>query len=346
MNSLVFGNDSNVLLTQEALEAIPAIVRHSGRKASKKFLEFFAVTLPNPNTRQAYMNACVSFFDFLDNHLAVEFDEMVDIDPLHVAAYFEYIATGNEALSVASQKLHLAAVRSLFDFFVRNGMLASNPAHAQRGKKHVVKEGKTPILSSNEMRQLIQSIELKDEIAYRDRALISLMTFTFSRITSALNIKLEDYFEHDNAMWIRTRVKGGMVHKMPVNVELRKILDDYISYAGIDEPNTYLFPAATRLKLTEQEKEAGVPCPYVLGDRQWRRTKAYDMIRRRAKKAGIKKKIGNHSFRGTGITNYIENDGALELAQRMAGHASPRTTKLYDRTEDKITIEEVQKIKF
>jgi integrase len=68
------------------------------------------------------------------------------------------------------------------------------------------------------------------------------------------------------------------------------------------------------------------------------------MIRKRAKQAGIKTKIGCHSFRATGITNYLENGGTLEKAQAMANHESPRTTKLYDRTRDQITLDEVERI--
>jgi site-specific recombinase XerD len=69
------------------------------------------------------------------------------------------------------------------------------------------------------------------------------------------------------------------------------------------------------------------------------------MVRRRATKAGVVEKIANHSFRGTGITTYLENDGTLELAQEMANHASPRTTKLYDRRGDKITQDAVERIR-
>ena len=68
------------------------------------------------------------------------------------------------------------------------------------------------------------------------------------------------------------------------------------------------------------------------------------MVKRRAAKAGITTAIGNHSFRGTGITNYLENGGSLSEAQRMAGHADPRTTRLYDRRDQKITRGEVEKI--
>jgi integrase len=69
------------------------------------------------------------------------------------------------------------------------------------------------------------------------------------------------------------------------------------------------------------------------------------MIRRRAKAAGIAEEIGCHTFRATGITAYLANGGALEHAQEMAAHESPRTTKLYDRTKERLTQDEVERIR-
>ncbi len=71
---------------------------------------------------------------------------------------------------------------------------------------------------------------------------------------------------------------------------------------------------------------------------------ALDLVQRRAKDAGITQKICNHTFRATGITAYMENGGTLEKAQVIAAHESPRTTKLYDRTSDQVTLDEVERI--
>jgi len=71
---------------------------------------------------------------------------------------------------------------------------------------------------------------------------------------------------------------------------------------------------------------------------------AWRMIRRRARRAGIKTKIGCHTFRATGITAYLENGGTLEHAQQIAAHESPRTTKLYDRTNDQVGLDEIERI--
>ena len=71
---------------------------------------------------------------------------------------------------------------------------------------------------------------------------------------------------------------------------------------------------------------------------------AYAMVRRRAAAAGIESKIGNHTFRATGITAYLKNGGTLERAAAMANHASTRTTQLYDRRGDEITLDEVERV--
>ena len=73
---------------------------------------------------------------------------------------------------------------------------------------------------------------------------------------------------------------------------------------------------------------------------------AWRMVQRRAADVGIKTRIGNHTFRATGITAYLKNNGTLEHAQQIAAHQSPRTTKLYDRTIDEISLDEVEQIKF
>jgi integrase len=74
------------------------------------------------------------------------------------------------------------------------------------------------------------------------------------------------------------------------------------------------------------------------------RVDAYQMIRRRTAEAGFKRRLGCHTWRATGITAYLLGGGSLENAQAMAAHESPRTTKLYDRRGDKVTLDEVEKI--
>jgi integrase len=71
---------------------------------------------------------------------------------------------------------------------------------------------------------------------------------------------------------------------------------------------------------------------------------ALAMIKRRAKAADLGDELCCHTFRATGMTNYLENGGTLEKAQQIAAHSSPRTTKLYDRTSDQVDLGEIEKI--
>lgn len=70
------------------------------------------------------------------------------------------------------------------------------------------------------------------------------------------------------------------------------------------------------------------------------------MLQRRARAAGIATKISCHSFSATGITTYLQNGGKLEIAQQMAGHESARTTGLYDRRNDSVALDEIERIAY
>ena len=81
-----------------------------------------------------------------------------------------------------------------------------------------------------------------------------------------------------------------------------------------------------------------------LGEGAMTRTDVWYMIRRRAADAGIATRIGCHTFRATGITDYLTNGGRIEVAQRLAGHSNAKTTGLYDRRNDDISVGEVERI--
>ena len=132
--------------------------------------------------------------------------------------------------------------------------------------------------------------------------------------------------------WLRLHEKGSKHHEMPVHHTLEEYLDTYIRSAEIGgDKKGPLFRSA----LAKNGK---------LSDQPLDRVRAFRMIQQRAKAAGIATQIGNHTFRATGITIYLLNGGTLEKAQMMAAHESPRTTKLYDRTNDGVTLDEVERV--
>jgi integrase/recombinase XerC len=220
----------------------------------------------------------------------------------------------------------------LFDWLVTGGILATNPAHAVRGPKHVVKRGKTPVLAPDEARALLDSIDVTTPVGLRDRALIGLMVYSFARIGAALAMKVEDVYVQNRRLWVRLHEKGGKRHEMPCHHNLETYLHAYIDGCGLaTDPKGALFRTIGR----GTDALTTTPLP---------QANAYAMIRRRATAADIGTKIGNHTFRATGITAYLKNGGTLEKAAAMANHASTRTTQLYDRRGDKITLDEVERV--
>jgi len=294
--------------------------------AGKRFVEFFTANIRNPNTRRAYMRAAAEFATWCEQ---AGITELRDVEPVHVAAYVE---TLGKRLSAPSVKLHLAGIRVLFDWLVIGQVIAVNPASSVRGPKHSVRKGKTPVLGADEARTLLDSIDISTHAGLRDRALVGLMVYTFARVGAAVKMKVEDVYVQGRRSWVRLHEKGGKQHEMPCHHNLDEYLHAYIDGVGLGaDGKGYLFRTSAGRTGQLTERPMGQP-------------DAYRMIRRRAAAAGILTKIGNHSFRATGITEYLKNGGKLEVAQQMANHESARTTGLYDRRNDQVSLDEVERI--
>jgi len=305
---------------------VPALIGTAGETAARRFLEFFAATIRNKNTREAYYRAVCRFFAWCEQ---AEIGELADIEALHVAAYIEGLQRDYEKPTV---KQHLAAIRMCFDWLITGQVLAVNPAHAVRGPTHSVKRGKTPVLSGDDTRELLDSIDTSTLIGLRDRALLAVMTYTFGRVSAVVAMKVEDYYPQGKRWWLRLHEKGGKLHQVPAHHKLEQYLDEYLQAAGLrDSPKGPLFRSA-RGKTGELTGDA------------LSRVDVFRMIGRRAPALRKRSKIGCHTFRATGLTAYLENGGTLENAQAIAAHESLRTTQLYDRRGDEVTLDEVEKI--
>ena len=311
-------------------EAIPAVISATGDAGVRRFVEFFTANIRNANTRNAYFRACTRFFGwFSASGLALR-----ELEPVHVAAYVEILG---KDLSAPTVKQHLAALRMLFDWMVVGQVMAFNPAASVRGPKHVVEEGKTPILDADQARQLFASLNGTRPIDLRDRALVGMMVFSFARVSAVTNMQVKDYRVNGSKAWIRLSEKGGKQRQVPAHHILREYIESYINAAGIaDQKNTPLFRSAG----PGRSKDGS------LTEKGMSRFDVLALVKRVAKKAGLSEEVCNHSFRGTGITNFLENDGDLETAAWIAGHSSTRTTKLYDRRQQEVSQAEIERIRF
>ncbi|OWK38957.1 tyrosine-type recombinase/integrase [Fimbriiglobus ruber] len=322
---LVVVNKHEDVVRLDPASIIPAIVTRAGARAEEKFAEFFAASIRNVNTRMAYLRAVTKFFAWIDAK-ALGLDK---IRPLHVATYIELLGRDCSAPTV---KQNLAAIRMLFDYLILGQVIEMNPAAAVRGPSYSAKKGKTPVLDQDETRQLLGAIDATTLVGARDRAVIGLMVYTFARVGALAAMNIEDYYAQGKRWWVRLHEKGGKLHELPCHHKLEELLDVYLEIAQLGEQKKGpLFRTATGKtgKLTVKRMT---------------RRDVYRMVRRRATEAGIETKIGCHTFRATGITNYLENGGTLEKAQQLANHESARTTKLYDRRNDKLSLDEVERI--
>lgn len=314
-----------IVRTSEQLNFLPAPIRAAGEQASMRFMEFFAANIRNPNTRQAYAHAVKDFFTWCNHHGIT----LARLQPILVAAYIEEL---QQELSAPSVKQHLAAIRMLFDWLVTGQVMPMNPAASVRGPKYVLKKGKTPVLHSTDARKLLDSIDTSSVVGLRDRALIGLMVYSFARVGAAVGMKVEDYYQNGKRWWIRLHEKGGRFHEVPAHHNAEAYLDAYLEAAGIGKDRK------TPLFRTAHGKTKTITASGMT------RSDALRMIKRRAAEADLPRNICCHTFRATGITAYLEAGGTIEHAQAIAGHESPRTTKLYDRTCDDITLDEIERI--
>lgn len=304
----------------------PLMIKEASVNARVRFLEFFTANIRNPNTRKAYARSAADFLQWCE---ARGVTALPAIQPMHVAAWIEELGRTH---AVPTVKQRLAAIRHLFDWMVTGQIMPTNPAHAVRGPSYSAKRGKTPVLSPEEARHLLDSIPGHTLIGKRDRALIGLMTYTFARIGAATGMEARDVYLQSRRLWVRLHEKGGKQVELPCHHSLEIYLDDYMEAASLGEtPRAPLFQTIRR----------GTGR---LSGSQLAQSDAYVMIQRRAVIAGIDTAVSNHTFRATGITAYLKNGGTLEKAAAMANHSSTKTTQLYDRRSDDVTLDEIERI--
>jgi len=314
----------NIPRRLSAFAATPPTLFLPHAKAAECFFDFFTSNIRNKNTRRAYYKAVCGFAGWSAGR---ELQDLAQVKPLHVAAYIEELL---QELAKPTVKQHLAALRMLFDRLVVGHVIGVNPAHSVRGPKYVVKKGRTPVLNRDEACALLAAIDPSSLTGLRDRALIGTMIYTFARVGAVLQMNVGDYFTQGRRGWVRLHEKGGKEHEAPCHHKLEAFLDEYISASGIaGDKDGPLFRTTGRF--TGERHRMTQP-------------DAYRMIQRRARTAGIETKVGNHSLRATGITDYLKSNGTLEHAQAMANHSSPRTTKLYDRRADEMSLDEYERV--
>jgi integrase/recombinase XerD len=306
---------------------LPEILLRAGPAAVFAAEEFFFGTIRNANTRAAYLRAIKRFLAWCEERKL----ELVRISPKDVGQYMDWLQEKN--LGVATRKQHLAGIRHFLDGMVTRHAILLNPALSVRGERYQVIEGKTPEITVAGARDLLNSIKTDKLVGLRDRAIVAMLIYTAARAGAVAKLKRGSFYHAGDQWMVHFDEKGGKSREIPVRHDLEQIVTAYIDAAGLDaEPkDTPLFRTAYRK--TNRLTETGMSGLDV-----------YRMIKRRLRDAGLSTNLSPHSCRTTTITDLLEQGIPLEDVQRLAGHADPRTTRLYDRRQKRITRNIVERI--
>ena len=302
----------------------PVLVEKSGSAAQFAWEEFIYGKIRNPHTRAAYERAIRRFL----SHCDVLNKQLPTVSPRDVGSYLD-----QQDYAPATKKLHLSAIRHFFDTLVTRHVIMLNPAHSVRGERLQVVEGKTPEITVPQARRLMRSLNTTHVVGLRDHAIIAIMVYTAARVGAVATLRRGDFCDLGDQYCLRFSEKGGKSREIPVRHDLQQFIGEYLAAGGMEyaDKSKPLFRTTIRKtkKLTQNRMTAGDMAR---------------MVKRRMRDAGLPSHLSPHSFRVTTITDLLSQGVPLEDVQNLAGHADPRTTRLYDRRGRKVSRNIVERI--
>lgn len=303
---------------------LPALVAAAGAAARFAWEEFIYARVRNPHTRLAYGHAVKLFLQ----HCEANGRDLARIAPRDVAEYLDHLP-----FAAATKNLHLSAIRHFFDTLAIRHVVIFNPAASVRGERVQMVEGRTPEIGIEQARKLLASITEKDIVSLRDRAILGILIYTAVRVGAVAKLRRGDLNDHGGQQSLRFTEKGGKFREIPVRHDLQGFIHDYLLGGGMVQAEKSLPLFRTTIRRTKQ-----------LTERAMTPNDMARMVRRRLKQVGLSGNFSPHSFRVTTITDLLHQGVPLEEVQYLAGHADPRTTRLYDRRRRQVTRNIVERI--
>jgi site-specific recombinase XerD len=170
-------------------------------------------------------------------------------------------------------------------------------------------------------------------VRLRDRAVIGILIYTAARVGAVAKLQRRDLYLAGRQHCLRFHEKGGKVREIPLRDDLLEYVDAYLEAVALEhaEPTSPLFRSTVRR--TKVWTQNGMTADDMAR-----------MVKRRLRQAGMSDRLSPHSFRVTTITDLLEQQVPLQDVQYLAGHADPRTTRLYDRRQRRVTRNLVERI--
>ena len=311
--------------TVVAHTAIPDLVTAAGPAGVYVWEQFFVGTLRNKHTRASYDRSVRRFLAWVGPRA----DSLTAITPGMIGDYLDQ-HPGNPA----SKKVFLAALRAFFDVLVTRHVVVLNPAASVRCERYQAVEGLTPEITPAQARQLLDSVDTTTLLGLRDKALIGCLTFTAARAGAIARLRGRDFVDDGSQYLLRFQEKGGKQREIPVRSDLELDLLAYFQRLAPDGP----FPKDAPLFQSipgKSDRATGRPMTGVDVCR---------VVKRRLRAAGLPGRLSPHSFRVCAVTDLLSQGVPLTDVQYLAGHADPRTTRLYDRRPQRVTRNIVERI--
>jgi site-specific recombinase XerD len=305
-------------------EPVPELVCRAGHGARFAYDEFFFGRLRNVYTRRNYRQAVNRFLGWCQSG-GLELRRIMPKDVGHYLDSLDY--------APATKKIHLAGLRHFFDELVVRHVVVLNPAASVRGERYQVVEGKTPEIPIEEARKLLWAIDTTHVVGLRDLAIVGILIYTAARVGAVARLRQADFFELGGQYSLRFLEKNGKSREIPVRHDLQRHVLDYQRRAGLlkAKGDTPLF--RTAVGRTKRLTEFGMTA-----------NDMGRMVKRRMRNAGLSPRLSPHSFRVATITDLLQQGLPLGDVQFLAGHADPRTTRLYDRRQKRVTRNIVERI--
>lgn len=319
-------SDAEIIPRQagQSSAAPPALIADAGHAAQFAWDEFFYGAVRNPHTRRSYGRAVRRFLHWCEyRRLALG-----QIAPAHVGRYLDGLPD-----APSSKKVYLAAIRRLFDLLVTRHAVVLNPAASVRGDRLAVVEGRTPEISVQQARRLLSCLDLSHVVGLRDRAIIAVLVYTAARVGAVARLRRGDFLDAGDQHCLQFLDKGGKAREIPVRHDLQGFIHEYLNAARLID-----VPAGSPLFRTTVRRTkiltAATMTPGDIGR----------MVKRRLRDACLPSRISPHSFRVATVTDLLSQGVSLADVQNLAGHADPRTTRLYDRRGRRVTRNIVERI--
>jgi site-specific recombinase XerD len=262
-------------------------------------------------TKRNYKNSVKCFVGF---HKITSADELRIIDQGHLIAWRDWlIAKGASSKTVTNR---LSAISSLFKHLCDKQVARLNPVTGVRRPKVEVDRVKTPVITPEQVRLMLDSPDVLTLQGCRDHGVLSILFYTGCRVSEVCRLKVKDFYEDAGYFVLDFIVKGGKRNKIAIHPELQNSIKRYLEKSGHEEERDS--PLLLPLQLAEKRKH--------IDTRQMN-----NIFHKHAEKVKLPKGVTPHSTRATFITQALERKCPIEAVQRSVGHSKIATTQMYDK---------------